>query len=430
MRAVTAPLSSPPLKPAERWLPSSAVGRWSTLGPYYAMFPVDFVRRTIEEFCPPGGAVLDPFCGRGTVPYVAKVTGHRSLGVDLNPVAYVFAAAKTDPEPSVSPVLDRVTQVAEAITHEDRLPENEFQAWAWCPEALGFLQAARRLLDWPGSRVDRTLMAIILVHLHGKIGNAISNQMRQTKSMAPTYAVNWWSRQGQLPPRIDPVAYFLAKVRWRYRHGIPEGPAARTALGDSRAVLPKARLRFSMLLTSPPYYGVTNYRVDNWIRLWMLGEGALPSWEVSQRYGNRQRYVAILNEVFADAARLMEPNATIYVRTDARAFTRDATARALGLLWPDRTIFARHGRGKRSQTLHYGDSSLKPGEVDLFLPPDDRNFEKWETIEQLQAAAPGINPGDGAAGVCVFPSGSAAGRSGAAREIGLRYAGLAMRFGR
>ena len=388
---MTAVAGSEPEESSGRWLPSTAVGRWSTLGPYYAMFPVDFVRRTIEDFCPPGGAVLDPFCGRGTVPYVARVTGRCSLGVDLNPVAYVFAAAKADPEPVASSVLDRIVQVAAAITHEDGVPQNEFQDWAWCPRALGFLQAARRLLDWRNNRLDRTLMAIILVHLHGKLGNAISNQMRQTKSMAPTYAVNWWGLRSQRPPEIDPAAYFSAKVRWRYRRGIPYGPAAQIALGDARAVLPRACVRFSMLLTSPPYWQVTNYRVDNWIRLWMLGEGALPSWEVSQRYGHRERYVAMLNEVFAAAARLMEPNATIYVRTDARHFTRDATVRALQRLWPDRTIFARHGRGKRSQTLHYGDSSPKPGEVDLFLPPCDQCPEGWETIRQVQAAAPGIN---------------------------------------
>jgi hypothetical protein len=43
---------------------------------------------------------------------------------------------------------------------------------------------------------------------------------------------------------------------------------------------------FSMLLTSPPYYDVTNYRVDNWIRLWMLGEDPLPSWETHVRFGH------------------------------------------------------------------------------------------------------------------------------------------------
>lgn len=351
------------------WTSSCAVGRWSTLGPYYAMFPVDFARRTVDALCPPKGAVLDPFCGRGTVPYVSMATGRKSLGVDLNPVAYVFSQAKTNPEPFPERLIQRISEIAAAVTGEDRLPENEFQRWAWCSDALGFLRASRRILRWRHDRTDLTLMAIILVHLHGKLGNAISNQMRQTKGMAPDYAVRWWGERDMQPPNLNPVSYFSAKVRWRYRHGIPKGRAVEIVLGDSREILAERTNMFSMMLTSPPYCDVTNYRVDNWIRLWMLGENALPSWETSQRYGNREDYVEMLEEVFDAAANLLTKNAVIYVRTDARAFTRDATADVLASLWPKRDILARYGRGRRSQTSHYGDHVDKPGEVDLLLLP-------------------------------------------------------------
>jgi hypothetical protein len=354
------------------------------------MFPVKFVRRTIEAFCPLGGAVLDPFCGRGTVPYVAKMTGRPSLGVDLNPVAYVFSAAKTDPEPKAETLLTRTSEIARAVRPADRIPQSDFQRWAWSPSVLAFLRAARRELDWQSSRIDRTLMAVILVHLHGKTGNAISNQMRQTKGMAPDYAVRWWEGRAMLPPDLDPVAYFCCKVRWRYRHGVPSGPHARILLEDARTALARVRRPFSMLLTSPPYYNVTNYRLDNWIRLWMLGEEPLPSWEVSQRYGNRERYQGLLREVFTEAARVLLPNAPIYVRTDARAFTLGATAEALQDLWPERTLLAMHGRAHRSQTAHYGDGSLKPGEVDLLLPPSiklhPQGFVKFECLQVILAS--------------------------------------------
>ena len=371
------------------WLPSLAVGRWSTLGPYYAMFPVDFVRRTVEAFCPLNGSVLDPFCGRGTVPYVARATGRRSCGVDLNPVAYVFSKAKTDPEPIVKFVLERITDIDRATSLQDCLPQNEFQRWAWCPKALGFLHAARRTLDWRESRVDRTLMAIILVHLHGKAGNAISNQMRQTKGMAPDYAVRWWRERNMSAPEIDPATYFSAKVRWRYLHGAPGGPTSQIALGDARSILPRVRQRFSMLLTSPPYCDVTNYRVDNWIRLWMLGEGPLPCWETSQRYGHRQRYIEMLSDVLSASARLLEPEAAVYIRTDARPFTRDVTANAMEKLWPGRRLLARHGKGLRSQTTHYGDVSEKPGEIDfLFLPEGLNCPEGFREFGELCSANP------------------------------------------
>ncbi|OQY27559.1 MAG: hypothetical protein B6244_10290 [Candidatus Cloacimonetes bacterium 4572_55] len=30
-------------------------------------------------------------------------------------------------------------------------------------------------------------------------------------------------------------------------------------------------IRFSLLFTSPPYYSVTDYYADQWLRLWLLG---------------------------------------------------------------------------------------------------------------------------------------------------------------
>ena len=33
--------------------------------------------------CPPGGIVLDPFCGTGTAMLVARELGRRSVGIDV-----------------------------------------------------------------------------------------------------------------------------------------------------------------------------------------------------------------------------------------------------------------------------------------------------------------------------------------------------------
>ncbi len=351
------------------WPQSSAEGRWSTFGPYYAMFPVLFARQAVEQFCPPGGAVLDPFCGRGTVPFVARVTGRGSLGIDLNAVAYVFSSAKNDPEPELEPVLARIAEIATLGRPQDGAPASEFQAWAWTPRVLGFLNAARRELAWRTSRLDRTVMALVLTHLHGKTGNAVSNQMRQSKSMGPIYAVQWWARRGLRPPDLDPVRYFCERAAWRYRYGVPGGAPARVLLGDAREALPRVRGRFSMLLTSPPYCGVTNYRVDNWIRLWMLGEAHLPEYKTAQRYANRERYAQMLREVFTQAKRLLVQNAPVLVRTDSRPFTRAVTEALLTELWPDRRQFVRAEKAARSQTSLFGDKGAKPGETDLLMLP-------------------------------------------------------------
>jgi DNA modification methylase len=50
-----------------------------------ATFPEELVLPRIESSCPPGGVVLDPFCGTGRALYLALATGRKAIGFDLIP---------------------------------------------------------------------------------------------------------------------------------------------------------------------------------------------------------------------------------------------------------------------------------------------------------------------------------------------------------
>ena len=56
-----------------------------------ATFPPQLIRPRILSACPPGGLVLDPFCGSGRALIVALDTGRRAIGFDISP-RYVKAA--------------------------------------------------------------------------------------------------------------------------------------------------------------------------------------------------------------------------------------------------------------------------------------------------------------------------------------------------
>lgn len=56
-----------------------------------ATFPESLIRPRILSSCPPGGTVLDPFCGTGRALAVAMESGRRGIGID-NSRAYVEAA--------------------------------------------------------------------------------------------------------------------------------------------------------------------------------------------------------------------------------------------------------------------------------------------------------------------------------------------------
>lgn len=69
-------------KPTDVWdiIPEDTQGR----GSHFAPFPVDLCRLPILATCPPGGVVLDPFCGTGTALFAARNHGRKTIGIDIS----------------------------------------------------------------------------------------------------------------------------------------------------------------------------------------------------------------------------------------------------------------------------------------------------------------------------------------------------------
>jgi hypothetical protein len=360
---------------------SNAIGRWAGIGPYYAMFPLLFAFDVVEQFCPNGGAVLDPFAGRASSLYAAAVTGRKGYGVEINKVGWLYGRAKLNPSP-LEPVLSRNTNIGQLAKHVSNDDLEKLPAFFHCcytEQVLRYLLAARHHLAWLSDPSDATLMALILVYLHGAKEKSFSNQMRQSKAMAPEYSIKWWYEHDSSPPEIDPVQFMEQRILWRYKHGLPVVEDNRILLGDSTKLLEEfAKLqstnqipKFDLLFTSPPYYNVTSYHYDQWLRLWMLGGTHTPTksgGEWQNGFWSQTSYEALLNKVFSQSVALMKDHAVIYVRTDARNFTLETTLNILKGAFPSkRTQLVESPLKKTNQTALYGDKSQKPGEVDIIL---------------------------------------------------------------
>src|SRR4051794_7405757 len=63
----------------------------------------------IEEFAPPGGIVLDPLGGVGTIPFEAALSGRPAISNDMSPFASIVAQGKLDP-PSLAEANDAVAR--------------------------------------------------------------------------------------------------------------------------------------------------------------------------------------------------------------------------------------------------------------------------------------------------------------------------------
>ena len=354
---------------------STPESRWAKLGAYYAMFPIDFAYAVIRTMSEPEAMVIDPFCGRGTTPYVAMISERQAIGCEINPVAWLYSIAKTDPHPFADDVIHRLVEIQDAATVLDRKPVNEFQAVAFGQKALAFINAARRELHWRSNSIDRTVAAVMVHFLHAKIGQGLSNQMRHSRSLSPPYCIRWWREHGfGTPPDIDPVAFLSKRVSWRYSKGLPKyANSDRTSilLGDAAVTLPTTTVSADLILTSPPYCGVTNYRADNWLRLWALGEGpALVDWNGDQKFSNPDKYAGMLRQVMSATRDRTKPSATWYIRTDARPRTRNILWEIMADLLPNHSCHEEPAPyPRKTQTALYGDDRVKPGEIDLIFQP-------------------------------------------------------------
>lgn len=222
-------------------------------------------------------------------------------------------------------------------------------------------------------------MAFILVYLHGKIDASLSNQMRQTKAMAPRYAVNWWRERGLKPPDLDPGAFLRRRIAWRYAQGVPTVQESYLFLGDCTRQVEGLASRWAerkiqparLLITSPPYFKLANYHYDQWLRLWMLGgnpDANRLGEENRGKFEGQAAYAALLVTAFKNATAYLAPDAVIYVRTGSRPVTYEATTAALAQVFPNHGVVA-EGRPytRPTQTRLFGDHEPKAGEVDLIL---------------------------------------------------------------
>lgn len=243
--------------------------------PYFTMFPLDFPLGILRESAAQSDRVLDPFCGRGTTSFAARVLGLESHGVDSSPVAVAITEAKLA---NVSPA-EIVGEAARILSADDefQVPEGEFWEHAYHRDVLRTIVKFRgALLENCSSPARKALRGVLLGALHGpltkRVPSHLSNQCPRTFAPKPAYAVRFWTKRKLSPPRID----VMDVVRVRANRYFSKSYAAMgsAALGDSRLMDPFLQGEespFSWVITSPPYYGMKTYIPDQWLRNWFLG---------------------------------------------------------------------------------------------------------------------------------------------------------------
>jgi hypothetical protein len=251
--------------------------RLNGISPYFTMFPLDFPFGILQRYARDGDWVLDPFCGRGTTNYAARLLGLPSVGIDSNPVAAASAAAKLV-NVSPSAIVRAAEEILETVAEPRIVPQGEFWQWAFHADTLSLICRLREGISADCRSDARTaLRAIILGALHGPRPKSrpayFSNQAQRTYAPKPNYAVKFWKDRNLAPEAVDVIRIIEERAHRFYGS---ETTTARGSirLGDSRcpgAFADCPDVGFTWVITSPPYFGMRTYLPDQWLRLWFLG---------------------------------------------------------------------------------------------------------------------------------------------------------------
>jgi len=267
----------------------------------------------------PSAWVLDPFCGRGTTNYAARLLGLPSVGVDSSPIATAIAEGKmvdTTPE-AIERVCLNILQTEAKV----EAPEGEFWELCYHPSTLRIiLQLRKALLQDCSSPEHKALRSLMLGILHGpknkRVPSYLSNQMPRTYAAKPDYAVRFWTERQCRPASVDVADLVSRKARYYFAHRQPS-VSYKVVCGDSR-ILDFSALgpRFACVVTSPPYFGMRTYVPDQWLRGWFLGGPETVTYRhpYQMTHSSPSDFVQQLVSTWTNVARSCLPGAKLMIR--------------------------------------------------------------------------------------------------------------------
>lgn len=233
-------------------------------------------RRLVETFSRPLDAVLDPFCGSGTVLVEARLAGRFAAGVDANPLAVRLARLKatTTTEADREALVtwsEKIAGTADArrvarAGASRRYPDADVALFD--PHVLLELDGVRVGLEGfaPRSREEtfaREALWLVLSAILTKVSRRASDTSAEKapRRLFAGYVAKLFVRKArELASRFAEIAPLLegAPGSW-----IEEGDARELDGVDDGAV--------ALTVTSPPYAGVYDYVAHHEARLRWLG---------------------------------------------------------------------------------------------------------------------------------------------------------------
>lgn len=230
-------------------------------------------QRVLEEFGVPGGRVLDPFCGSGTVLVEARVRGLEAMGVDLNPLAVRLSRLKSNPLDAAkrAHLAGLATELREMS--EDRVRAREDIRANLPPTELRWyephvLKEMAGLLDSIRTAVEDEDLKEVLVMVFSSLVVKFSRQRSDTSEEVYERRI----RKGLVSEFFERKTLELCERLGELEAEAAEGVAPQVVEGDAhwlREIVERGAC--DLVFTSPPYGGTYDYASHHARRFAWLG---------------------------------------------------------------------------------------------------------------------------------------------------------------
>lgn len=290
--------------------------------PYPAKFTPQIVSRFFNLYCRQDFTILDPFCGSGTTLVEGVLNKMNSVGIDLNPIAYIISRAK-----SSSYSHDEITSIQDFILEiqlrfgdglfsrmETEKEEIEIPNFPnlnhWFQENVSYeLTLLKRKID----EIENENVKTLLYCAFSKIIVKVSNQDSE---------VRYTAKKKNHPNRIvfssfvETVSNYLQALNSREHSAIA---SAEVHNGDTFEILQTLpENKFDFIITSPPYINTFDYYLYHKWRMFWLGFDHRP---VRQKeIGNHHRidtkkfevakaeYIDSMTQIMNELSRVSKPD--------------------------------------------------------------------------------------------------------------------------
>lgn len=234
--------------------------------PYVAAINPPLARTLVETYVPPGGSVLDPFCGGGGVLVETLLSGRSAAGLDINPLAWMISSAKTTHMPYArlrSAYVDIQTTAASLPSPQSIPTDPNLSYWFTLKsiEALSVLsQAVQQITDPDMEKVFQTVLSAttrdVMLTYRGEV-RLRRLKPKDLERFKPDVFVSFGKRAELAIQRIS---------------DLPEGSRTDVHLANAKSIS-YADDSFDAVICSPPYADDTNgvgyFQFSKYMLLWL-----------------------------------------------------------------------------------------------------------------------------------------------------------------